>query len=682
MVNDGNQELLLRWIPLLPLAAAVIHGLLLVVVRRPVHRLVTVTLSCGAAALSFLIACAVFGQLVQMPEGGRLLADDLYTWIGAGVGSRAFSAEFGLVLDPLSAVMLLVVTGVGSLIHFYSIGYMEEDDRDDKGFQRFFCYLNLFLFSMLVLVLADNLVLMFLGWEGVGLCSYLLIGFWYSDRYNAYCGSKAFIVNRIGDLGFLIGIFLLFRALAEAGTPTVAFADIERHFERIAAVTVTVPAWLPFGPEWLLVNVVGGCFFLGACGKSAQLPLYTWLPDAMAGPTPVSALIHAATMVTAGVYMVCRLSFLYTAAPEISALIAWVGAITAIFAALIAVTQTDIKKVLAYSTVSQLGYMFLAVGCGAYSAAIFHLGTHAFFKALLFLGAGSVILAMHHEQDMEKMGGLRRRIPRTRWTFLIGTATIAGFPPFSGFFSKDEILLSVYTAAVPGHQWLYAIALATVGLTAFYIFRLYFRVFRGKSRVPLEFRRQMEDPPGIVIVPLYILSFFAVVAGFVGLPQAYGDHLLGGIENSNSLANFLAPVLVSGASHEVAEGVEYWLALLAVGVALQGSALAWWLYLRRPAWPAKIADVLAFPYRILVRKFCVDEITDFLLVRPLVAVSSRLLYRGIDVRLIDSGLVHGLAGGVRALAANGLRHAQSGYSQTYLILMVVGAVAIVAYLTR
>jgi NADH-quinone oxidoreductase subunit L len=682
MVTEGTQEALLRWIPLLPLMAAVVHGVMLVLVRRPVRHWIAWSISCGAVSLAFVFACAAFGQLVQLPEESRLLVDNLYTWIGAGVGNQAFSAELAFQLDPLSAVMALVVSGVGALIHFYSIGYMEDDHRDDKGFQRFFCYLNLFTFAMLVLVLADNVVLMFLGWEGVGLCSYLLIGFWYGDRHNAYCGSKAFIVNRVGDFAFLIGLFLLFSALVDVGQPTVAFRDIERNFSQIVDAVIAVPAWLPFAPEWRLVNVVGICFFLGACGKSAQIPLYVWLPDAMAGPTPVSALIHAATMVTAGVYMVCRLSFLYAAAPEASALIAWTGGITAIFAASIAITQTDIKKVLAYSTVSQLGYMFVAAGCGAYSAAIFHLGTHAFFKALLFLAAGSVIMAMHHEQDMEAMGGLRRRIPRTRWTFLVGTVAIAGFPPFSGFFSKDEILVAAYTSGVPGHDWLYAIGFVTAGITAFYMFRLYFRIFRGKSRVPHDVRERMEDPPGTVIIPLYILAFFAVVAGFAGLPQVWGDLSWIGIEDSNSLANFLAPVLANAPPHEIAHSTEYGLAAGAVAVASLGLAAAWWLYVRKPAWPGEIADKLGGIHRLLLAKYHVDEIYDAALVRPLVAISDRLLYRGIDAGLIDGVAVNGLARSVRAFAADGLKYVQSGLAQSYLFLMVAGAFAVVAYLMR
>jgi NADH-quinone oxidoreductase subunit L len=672
------EEVLLRWIPLLPLLAAVIHGVMLTIVRRPLPRWVTIALSCGSVAAAFLISCMAFWRLVQLPEESRLLVDNLFTWFGAGVGSQAFSAEMAFQLDPLSAVMALVVTGVGSLIHVYSIGYMGEDHRDDKGFQRFFCYLNLFTFSMLVLVLGDNFVLMFLGWEGVGLCSYLLIGFWYSDRFNAYCGSKAFIVNRIGDFAFLIGIFLIFSALVGVGHPAVGFQEVERHFGQIVGATIAVPDWLPFGPEWRLVNVAGICFFVGACGKSAQLPLYVWLPDAMAGPTPVSALIHAATMVTAGVYMVCRLSFLYSAAPEAAALIAWVGGITAVFAATIAITQTDIKKVLAYSTVSQLGYMFVAAGCGSYSAAIFHLGTHAFFKALLFLGAGAVILAMHHEQDMEKMGGLRRRIPRTHWTFLIGTLAIAGFPPLSGFFSKDEILVAAYASHVPGHQWLYAIGLVTAGITAFYMFRLHFRIFWGKSRVPHDVREHMEDPPNTVIIPLYALAVGAALAGFAGLPQVWGD--LMGVVNSNSLANFLAPVFPAGAAHHIEHSTEMWLAAMAVATAAAGTFLAWWLYVHRPAWPDKLAGKLSGLHRLLTEKYYVDEIYDATIVRPLVAVSDRILFRGIDAGLIDGVGVNGLARSVRALAANGLKYVQSGFAQSYLLLMVVGAVAIVTYL--
>jgi NADH-quinone oxidoreductase subunit L len=517
---------------------------------------------------------------------------------------------------------------------------------------------------------------MFLGWEGVGLCSYLLIGFWYSDRHNAYCGSKAFIVNRVGDFGFLVGIFTLFWTLSDAGAPALAFRDVAANLGAIADATLTLP-W--FG-ECRVVTVVALCLFLGACGKSAQIPLHVWLPDAMAGPTPVSALIHAATMVTAGVYMVCRLSFLFEASEVAGAVVAWVGAGTAIFAATIAIAQTDIKKVLAYSTVSQLGYMFVAAGCGGYSAAVFHLGTHAFFKALLFLGAGAVILAMHHEQDLDKMGGLARRIPQTHITFLLGVLAIIGFPGFSGFFSKDEILVTAWVSHVPGHRWLYGILLATAGITAFYMFRLYFKAFLGPSRAPAEIRQHIEEPSPWVVNPLWVLAVFAVFIGLGGLPQVWGD--LFGVDNSNSLANFLAPALPAAEVHEISHATEYQLALAAIAMAAGGTLLAFLLYVRWPELPGRLAQVLSAPYRLLRDKYYIDELYDALLVRPAVWLSDRVLFRVVDAQLIDGLAVNGPARGVRGLAANGLKYLQSGFTQSYIFLMIVGTAAIVGYLLR
>jgi NADH-quinone oxidoreductase subunit L len=608
------------------------------------------------------------------------------SWIGAG----RFSAEISFALDPISAVMILLISGVGFLIHVYSVGYMEDDHRDDKGFQRFFCYLNLFTFSMLTLVLADNLVLMFLGWEGVGLSSYLLIGFWYADRWNAYCGSKAFIVNRIGDFGFLLGIFLLFSAIVgvlppERTNEAVVFRQIEAAFPLIAGQMVSLPAWLawlPGAPQWHLATLIGLCFFLGAVGKSAQLPLYVWLPDAMAGPTPVSALIHAATMVTAGVYIVCRMSFLYAAAPGASIAIAWTGGVTALFAATIALVQTDIKKILAYSTVSQLGYMFLAAGCGGYSAAMFHLLTHGFFKALLFLGAGAVILALHHEQDIRRMGGLTRFIPwwrPTHYCFLVGVLAIAGAPGFSGFFSKDEVLLAAWSAeAVPGHTALWAMGAVTAGLTAFYMFRLYFLVFFGDPRMSESVKRRIHEAPSSVTTPLIVLALLSALAGFAGLPQLYGDWLE--IANSNSLANFQAPALASAALAEIPPSTEIRLALAAIVSALLGAASAWLLYLRRPELPARLASAFSVVHRTLLHKYWVDELYDRALVRPLVWFSDAFLFQRVDAGLIDGLAVMGTARSAQRLAAHGLKYAQSGLTQSYLILMLVGAAAVVGYL--
>jgi len=670
----------LRWIVLLPLLAAAYHAIAIGLVRRASDRRLVVAVSCGSVVGTFVLACVALGRLVQIPRGpSRVLVDDVYTWIGAGVSTTRFSAEVGFQLDPLSMVMLLVVSFVGSLIHLYSVGYMDDDHREDKGFQRFFCYLNLFMFSMLVLILADNVVLMFLGWEGVGLCSYLLIGFWYADRHNAFCGAKAFVVNRIGDFAFLVGIFLLFATLARAGTPVTGFRDIQGAFAGIREATVSVPTWLPWGPRWPVVEVVALCFFLGACGKSAQIPLYVWLPDAMAGPTPVSALIHAATMVTAGVYMVCRLSFLYAAAPAASAVVAWTGGLTALFAATIAIAQTDIKKVLAYSTVSQLGNMFLAAGCGGYGAAIFHLGTHAFFKALLFLGAGAVILAMHHEQDVRRMGGLRRRIKSTHWVFLLGVLAIIGCPGFSGFFSKDEIL--AWATLAPGGPWLYWIGLGTAGLTAFYMVRLYCLTFLGECRAPASVREHIHEVGPWMLAPLWVLAFFAVFSGYAGLPAVWGEELFG-MDDSDSLGRFLAPVLARVAGPQLEHADEMRMAAAAVAVAGAGALLAWLLYVRRPELPAKIASAFAGAHRLLLHKYWIDEIYDALVVRPLVALSDRVLFRVVDAGLVDGVLVEGTARGVRALAANGLKYAQSGLAQSYVFFMIAGAAALVGYLLR
>jgi NADH-quinone oxidoreductase subunit L len=673
MVNGGAQASdLLRWIPLLPLAGALIHGVMLGLLRRPLPRMGVVAVSCGAVILSFLASVLAVSELIALPAGGRVLVDELFTWVGAG----RFVSEASLLLDPLSAVMILVVTGVGALIHVYSIGYMDDDHRDDKGFQRFFCYLNLFTFSMLMLVLGDNLLVLFLGWEGVGLCSYLLIGFWYSDEWNAYCGSKAFIVNRIGDFGFLIGIFLLFASLADAGHATIAFREIEAAIGTIADRTVV----MPWGGEWKLLTLIGLFFFVGATGKSAQIPLYVWLPDAMAGPTPVSALIHAATMVTAGVYMVCRMNFLYAEAPGASAVIAWTGALTALVAATIAIAQTDIKKVLAYSTVSQLGYMFLAAGCGGYSAAIFHLGTHAFFKALLFLGSGSVILAMHHEQDTDKMGGLARHLPKTHVVFGIGVLAIAGFPLMSGFFSKDEVLTSAFAAdQIPGHLALYAIGVGTAVLTAFYMFRVHIRTFYGECRAPREVRSHIHEPASTVLVPLYVLAVLSAVAGLLSPPQLWGD--LMGIADSNSLHYFLAPVFSHGAEHDVAHSTEWLLVALAVSAFALGAGLAWWMYAASPGVPVRIRESAAGLHRAVVNKYWVDEFYDAVLVRPLVVVSDRVLFRGVDAAGID-GIANGAAAAVRALAARVLKYAQTGLAQSYLFFMIAGTLAMLGWMLR
>ena len=682
---EATDSSLIRWVPLLPLLGAVVHGVLLAFFRKPLSRTLTIALSCGSVIAAFALSLLLVNDLTQLPADARVMTDTLFTWIG----TESFSADVAFLLDPLSAVMILVVTGVGSLIHVYSIGYMDDDHREDRGFARFFCYLNLFTFSMLVLVLADNLLLTFLGWEGVGVCSYLLIGFWYADAWNAYCGSKAFIVNRIGDFGFLLGLFLLFWSLADAGQAAIAYRDVRAAFPAIAEQTVTLPQWLSFlpgFPEWKLASLIGACFFVGAAGKSAQLPLYVWLPDAMAGPTPVSALIHAATMVTAGVYLVARMSFVYAEAPGASAFVAWTGALTALFSAVIAIAQTDIKKVLAYSTVSQLGFMFVAAGCGAFGAAIFHVVTHAFFKALLFLSAGSVILALHHEQDTDAMGGLRKLLPITHKVFLIGVLAIAGFPFLSGFFSKDEILLAAKLSHVPGHAALYAIVLGTAGLTAFYMARLYFRTFLGESRASAQTLAHVHEPAHTVTYPLIVLALLSLFGGWVLGPATALDPAIWILkvispEQGNAFVRFLEPALVA-THHEIAMSEERLLAVRSVLVAALGGGLSALLYVWRPGLPQRIRGALAPAHRLVEAKFWVDELYDRAFVRPLVAFSDRVLYRVVDAGLIDGVLVNGSAATLRGFTNGLLKYAQSGFAQSYLGWMALGTAGLLYFLVR
>jgi NADH-quinone oxidoreductase subunit L len=549
-------------IPALPLIAVALNLL----IGDRLGRRGTAWLACGAVGLAFIAALRSVLALAGMPETDRQIVDTVYTWMRVG----DFSADVSFLLDPLSSIMVLVVTGVGFLIHVYSTGYMAHD----PSFRRFFLYLNLFMFSMLTLVLADNFLLMFVGWEGVGLCSYLLIGFWYERKSAGDAGKKAFIVNRIGDFGFLLGMFFLF---SYGGS---------LNYERLFAAAPHV-----FMAGGFAITAATLLLFVGATGKSAQIPLFTWLPDAMEGPTPVSALIHAATMVTAGVYMVARCHLLFEMAPVSMQTVAVIGAATALFAATIGIAQNDIKRVLAYSTVSQLGYMFMALGVGAFTAGIFHLMTHAFFKALLFLGAGSVIHAMSDEQDLRKMGGLAKKLPWTHATMLIATIAIAGIPPLAGFFSKDEILHGAFAS---GHYGIWAVGLVGAGLTAFYMFRLYVLAFRGPSRVSEEAAHHLHESPPSMIVPLAALAVLSIVGGWVGLPMIEGGH---------ALERWLAPVFHAGtavahgageaaahgaaaaghAAHAVPRSTEWILIGLSVGVAAIGIFLAFRMYLQSPS---------------------------------------------------------------------------------------------------
>jgi NADH-quinone oxidoreductase subunit L len=634
---------LLRWIVLCPLIGFVLCTIGATTGRDRIARIAG-PLSVLAA---FAVSLAAVARLWAEPAGAALY-DHVYTWIHAS----PLTLEMAFRVDALASVMILIVTGVGFLIHVYSLGYM----HDDPDVARFFAYLNLFAGTMLILVLGDALPLLFIGWEGVGLCSYLLIGFWYADVDNALAGRKAFIANRIGDAAFLVGMFLLFWSVAELGTPTLSFPDLTRIAPQLAASSPTV------------VTAVCLLFFVGATGKSAQIPLYVWLPDAMAGPTPVSALIHAATMVTAGVYMISRLSALYVHAPLVLDLIGAIGAATAFFAATIGVVQTDLKKILAYSTISQLGYMFIALGAGAFSAAIFHLMTHAFFKACLFLCAGSVMHALSGELNVFKMGGLAKALPITSRTFLIAALAISGIPGFSGFFSKDMILEGAFTS---GHVLNWLVGLVAAGLTAFYVFRAYFLAFTGPSRVDHDKAHHVHESPLVMTGPLIALAVLAIVGGWVGLPEGF---LWG-----NRFGEYLAPSLavVPHAAHEVAGGTLAFLIASATLVAVGGVFAAYAVYGRPSDVSERTAEAVPAAYRVLWNKYYVDELYEAIIIRPYV-VLSRLFWQVIDSQIID-GAVNGVGELVRWFGGR-TRRLQTGNVQTYAFAMLLGALCVLAVL--
>ncbi len=656
-------------IPLVPLLGAAVNGL--VGIRFFSRRAVGAT-AVAAAGLSFAAALAAFAGLLRSAE--PVLVKTLFTWIPASLIRTAagrtvpLSFEFAFRYDSLAAVMTLVVTGVGFLIHVYSLGYMAHD----RSFARFFAYMNLFTFAMLVLVLGANLPVMFIGWEGVGLCSYLLIGFWFTKGSAANAGKKAFITNRVGDLGFLLGTGLLISVLG-----TVDFAGIAAAVEggSLAKGTATAAALL---------------LFLGATGKSAQIPLYTWLPDAMEGPTPVSALIHAATMVTAGVYMVARLHVLFSFSATALTVVALTGAFTAVYAATMGFVQTDIKRVLAYSTISQIGVMFVGLGVGAYAAGIFHLMTHAFFKSLLFLAAGSVIHALSGEQDMRRMGGLRRRLPGTYRVFLVGALAISGLPGLSGFFSKDEILAAAFAS---GNYLVWGLGLVGAAMTAFYMFRLIFLTFYGEERLAPEAGHHLHESPPSMLVPLQILALLAVIGGYVGLP-----HVLGG---GAWFARFLATSVGTAESHLPA-GTEVLLMAVSVGAAVAAILAAYAVYVRRKGVPARrFAEKFKTLYRVVSRKYYVDElygkvfvggvfaagrIADWIdrrvidgLVDGTAAVARRVSRLAI---LFDEGAVDGAVNGVGRVhlaASSFLRRLQTGHIYNYALAVVLGAALVITF---
>jgi NADH-quinone oxidoreductase subunit L len=622
---------LVALIPLFPLLGFLINGLM----RKQLSKSLTGIIGCGAILASFVISVMVFNDV----RHGNIVNTVLFDFISFGKTNIPFAFQ----IDELSSLFLLIITGVGFLIHLYSTAYMHEESNDH--FARYFSYLNLFVFSMLLLVMGANYVIMFIGWEGVGLCSYLLIGFWFKNPEYNNAAKKAFVMNRIGDLGFLLAIFWL---LAKLGT--VNFGEVFISIGDTSKISRND------------ITIITLLFFIAATGKSAQIPLYTWLPDAMAGPTPVSALIHAATMVTAGIYLIVRSNLLYSLAPLTQNIIAVVGLATALLAATIAIKQNDIKKVLAYSTVSQLGYMFLGLGVGAYTGAVFHVMTHAFFKALLFLGAGSVIHAMHHEQDMRNMGGLKKYLPVTHITFLLGCIAIAGIPPFSGFFSKDEILAAAY-AKNPVY-W----ALGVVGamMTAFYMFRLYATTFLGSFRGTQKQQAHLHESPKAMTIPLIILAILSVVGGLVGIPEVFA-------KDAHRLEHFLMPVLalgkaVSGGAHTLSHSTEYMLMGISVGIAAIAIFVAIGRYSKKPD-----LDEAAGFGKILANKWYVDELYNTIIVKPLNWLSK------MADKFLEKSIIDGAVNGVGKLVQTGsrqLRLLQSGQVGSYVLLMIVGIVVL------
>ena len=597
-----------------------------------------------AIALSFAQSLALFFQMLEAE--GNVLKEHLYTWISSG----NFEAGINFQVDQLSGLYLLVITGVGFLIHVYSVGYMD----GESGYYRFFAYLNLFVFFMLILVLGDSFLLMFVGWEGVGLCSYLLIGYYFEKDSAAEAAKKAFLFNRIGDFGVLSAVMLIF----------LAFGSIE-------FATINAEAATQFEYGGALVTAITLLLFLGATGKSAQIPLYVWLPDAMEGPTPVSALIHAATMVTAGLYMVARLSHLFVLAPFTMNVIAVVGTATALLAATIAVTQTDIKRVLAYSTVSQLGYMFLAMGVGAFGAGVFHVMTHAFFKALLFLGSGSVILAVHHEQDMRKMGALKNKLPITYMTMLLGTFAISGIPFFSGFFSKDEILWKAYSSPL-GSPWLWGVGFLTAGLTAFYMFRMIYLTFHGESRVDSHTAEHVNESPFSMTIPLMILAALAVTGGFFGVPHVF--HVI-----PNGMENYFQGFFAEIPSGHGTVSTEWTLMAFSVAFALLAWFFASRLYHSGFDLAAGLRSKWESLYQLSLNKWYVDELYNTLIIQPGRLFSTHVLWRLFDQNVIDRAV--NTTADVARMVGNSIRPLQNGLTQNYALIFTLGTFLILWFVT-
>ena len=639
------------WIVLAPLIGAIVAGLFGRVIGRAGAHWVTIV----GVAISTLLSAIVFKQIVV--DGGPVFNGAVYTW--GQVGS--LTLEIGFLIDRLSATMMLVVSFVSLMVHIYTIGYM----HDDPGYQRFFSYISLFTFAMLMLVMANNFLQLFFGWEAVGVVSYLLIGFWFTRESAIYANLKAFLVNRVGDFGFLLGIAAVLMYFG-----TLDYSEVFAAAPGLQGLTMNI--W--FSAEWSVLSVICILLFVGAMGKSAQFPLHVWLPDSMEGPTPISALIHAATMVTAGIFMVARMSPLFEFSETARSVVLVIGAVTAFFMGLLGLVQNDIKRVVAYSTLSQLGYMTVALGASAYAAAIFHLGTHAFFKALLFLAAGSVIIGLHHEQDMRKMGGIRKYMPVTWITSLLGTLALIGFPGFSGFFSKDAIIEAVHHSDIPGSGFAYLCVLTGVFITALYSFRLYFMVFHGKERMDEHARAHLKESPGVVTVPLVLLAIPSVVIGWIYVePMLFGSHFgdsLLVLPENDVLAEFGAGF--HGEAAFVLHGFMGWPFWLAAA----GAGTAWFLYIARPELPGLLAKQFALAYEVLMRKYGFDEFNEIFFAGGARGIGG-LFWRIGDALLIDGVMVNGTARLVGWFSSV-IRHVQSGYLYLYAFAMIIGLLLLIA----
>lgn len=672
-------EPLLRWIPFLPLLSALLHGLWLGSRLRPPSRWLVLATSCGTTLASAICACVVFSRLVQLPQGEGRLFDTVYTWFGAGIGGSAFSADVSFQLDALSAVMILLVTSIGLAVQVSAAGGLFDDEVDDRGFQRFFGGLDALLASMLVLVLADNLLLLFAGWTAVALASSLLMGFRLGDADTVRAGPQILRIDCLGGLAFLVALLLLFWSFSEIGMPTLSFHGFEAAIAQIAQQTLPLPGG--DGNRTIrLLDVVGLCFVLAAAARSAQIPLHGWLQHSVESPTPAAAFMLSAATTASGVYLVCRLAPLYALAPLASAVLAWLGGLTALVAACLALGQHDSKRLIAYVVMAQLGMAFVAAGCGGASAAVPQLVHYCFACSLSFLAVGAIVSALRNERNVMRMGGLEKRLPKMRAVMLVGVLTLSGLPGLSGFFSREVIGVALLESGLPGFESLYALTVVTSLFVSLAIFRLYFLVFRGESRVEREVRAHLHEPANAVLNPLYTLSVLCVLGGYMALPQFWGDLI--GIEASNSLGNFVATVAGSGRRAILVSDYEAGVVGTATGVWVVGAAAAWWLFVRKRAETERFGERFPALGRALRQGLGFEALFERGLARPVALFVDRVSHRGIDAGLLQRFVVDGTARAVIALARDALKFPQSGMMQGYGVVVVAAVLGLLLFMVR